>query len=104
MKPGIKRISPLRYSRVFRIPLKNNSAGVILKSISVVSIAFCCVFLFTLTGCQKPPTEEVKNVQEAIAAARLVNAQKYAPEQFEKAEDELASAQEEINKQKRNTF
>ena len=75
-----------------------------MKSISVVSIAFCCVFLFTLTGCQKPPTEEVKNVQEAIAAARLVNAQKYAPEQFEKAEDELASAQEEINKQKRNTF
>ncbi|MFH0920332.1 MAG: hypothetical protein V1913_08200, partial [Fibrobacterota bacterium] len=93
----------LKYNDVSKVSVSLNTGASMIFS-NVMLIVLSCVFVIGLTGCKEPPTQDVENVEKMIAAAKLFNAQRYAPEQLEAAEDELSKALAEINNQKQKTF
>lgn len=61
------------------------------------SIVILFVFLLSLTllsGCAKPPTQEVENAEKAIAEAKQKEADLYVQDEFRKAEEALRKAKD----------
>ncbi len=52
------------------------------------------LFLLSVAGCAKPPTQEMAKAEKSIEEAKQKEADLYAPEAFKKAEDSLKSAKD----------
>jgi superfamily I DNA/RNA helicase len=62
-----------------------------------------CVLILavsTLSGCAKPPTQEMEKAEKAIADAKQKEADVYVPDLFAKAEDSLKKAKDFISGKK----
>ncbi len=60
-------------------------------------ISFLFVFLLSLTlmsGCAKPPTQEIENAEKAIAQAKQKEADLYVQDEFRRAEEALNKAKD----------
>lgn len=66
----------------------------------LAGIAAAC---FVATGCAKPPTQEMADAKAAITAAKVAEADVYAPENYSSAEEMLARAESEVNKKEYET-
>ena len=68
----------------------------------LAKILVCILILSisTLSGCAKPPTQEMEKAEKAVADAKQKDADVYAPELFAKAEDSLKKAKEFISGKK----
>lgn len=71
-----------------------------LKPIVLVSMSM----LFILSGCTKPPDEELAAAKAAIKDAKSAEADKYMPNNFKNLKKALASAEAEIALQNSNFF
>lgn len=58
-------------------------------------------FLFVLTGCAQPPTEQLDAAQKAVDAARAAAAATYAKDDLAKLEQQFAMAKDELAKQEK---
>lgn len=65
------------------------------KNVLLVAIAVAAI----LGGCAKAPQEDITAVQASLDKARLAEADLYAPEALQKAEDALSSAMTEVEAQ-----
>jgi uncharacterized coiled-coil DUF342 family protein len=54
---------------------------------------------FLLTGCDKPPVQEMENAKQAVESARKAEAEKYAVPEFKTLNDSLKAAQAEVDRQ-----
>ncbi len=59
------------------------------------------VVMIAMTGCAKPPTEQLEAAAKAIETARVAGAPHYAKEDFIKLEQQFAAAKEELATQEK---
>lgn len=59
------------------------------------------VVMIAMTGCAKPPTEQLEAAAKAIETARVAGAPDYAKEDFIKLEQQFAAAKEELATQEK---
>jgi hypothetical protein len=62
------------------------------------------VMVSGLTGCSKPPTGEMQAAESAVAAAKSEGSDMYASEDFNKLNEAMAAAQEEMKTQDSKIF
>lgn len=58
----------------------------------IISLALITASVIALSGCSKPPEQEMNAAIEAMDEAKSVEAEKYAPAEFQKAVDTLNAA------------
>lgn len=69
------------------------------RAITVYSIIGACLLLGFLTGCADQPVEELTQAREALRSAAEAEADVYAPEQYQAAQDALEAAERELEAQ-----
>lgn len=70
------------------------------NKISSVAILAVLLILSVFIGCAKPPTEEIQKATQQIAAAKEKEANIYAADVFNKAEEALRRANEQVTARK----
>jgi hypothetical protein len=65
-------------------------------------LAIAVVFL--IAGCSKPPTQELEGATASIKDLAAAGAEKYAPEDLKKLNDQVAAAKDEIKSQEGKYF
>lgn len=67
-------------------------------------LALVAVTAFMLTGCAKPPTEELAATKAAIEDATKAGAPVYGPQELQAVKDQLGNAEKEIKVQEEKFF
>lgn len=73
-----------------------------MKKILYLALPFIIVAF--LTGCGKPPTQEIQDTKAAVDVLKQEGLGKYSPEDEKKLDDALAAAMNEVNAQDKKTF
>ncbi len=68
------------------------------KLVSKLALPLVTLLLFLSYGCAKPPKKEMADAEAAVTAAKLAEADIYAPGDYQSAEDMLAQAKAEMDK------
>jgi hypothetical protein len=63
------------------------------RSMYVISMIMVFLSLTLITGCTKPPTEEMTKAEKAVEEAKQKEAPVYVPDLFKKAEESLKKAE-----------
>lgn len=64
----------------------------VIAGVVVVLVAFLLIWILFLRKKMGPPSEEIKNAEWALSEAKQQEADLYAPDEYKRAEDSLASA------------
>jgi hypothetical protein len=70
------------------------------RNLYIVFITMVVLSFTLLTGCAKPPTEEMTKAQKALEEAKEKEAPAYVPDLFKKAEESLKKAKDYITNKK----
>lgn len=67
-------------------------------------LVLAIALVFMITGCSKPPTQELDAATASIKNSVTAGAEKYAPEDLKKLNDQVAAANDEIKSQEGKFF